>query len=67
MGVSHGTSGVQSTYGADESTGGSTTFTSNTQRSSVVRESFEMIARTICVMDPVKSHSEDADSVFHVQ
>ena len=35
---------------------------SNTQRSSGVRVSFEMMARTSCVMDPVSSHSETRPS-----
>ncbi len=44
--------------------GGSTRLMSKTQRSSGVRESLEMIARTSCVMDPVRSHSVQLHSAL---
>lgn len=37
---------------------------SKTQRSSVTLESFEMIAKTICVIEPVSSHSATSKSVW---
>ena len=47
----------EDTYGWEPSAGGSTRLMSNTQRSSGVRVSFEMMARTSCVIAPVRSHS----------
>ena len=44
-------------YGSEDEAGCSTRFTSNTHRSSGVRESLEITARTNWVTDPVRSHS----------
>lgn len=46
------------TYGSAESAGFSTRLTSNTHRSSGSLVSFDIIASTSCVTDPVSSHSE---------
>ena len=48
---------TQYAYGSEESAGGSTNLTSNTHRSSGIRPSFEMMASTSCVTEPVRSHS----------
>lgn len=52
------------TYGSDEPAGDSTKFTSNTHRSSVVLESFVIMAKTNCVTDPVRSHAMPTSIVF---
>lgn len=49
--------GNGNTYGSEASVGGSTRLISNTHRSRVVLESFDMMASTNCVTEPVRSHS----------